>query len=116
DDPVEWALIEIEEETGVARSQVTLRRRGEPFDVDGPNGRRFRVHPLLFSVPREVEIEIDWEASRAEWIMPEELLTGKWQPTVPQLDESLRRVWPAWPREEALQANLDQALVWLRND
>lgn len=50
DDAVAWALVEIEEETGIQRGQLTLRRVGEPLEaLDAASGRVFDVHPFLFS-------------------------------------------------------------------
>ena len=84
------ALIEIEEETGLTHKEVELIRRGEPLEViDEERGIKWRVHPYLFRIKDKDKIKLDWEHTEIKWIDPQEL--GKYQ-TVPQLEETLRRV------------------------
>jgi translation initiation factor eIF-2B subunit delta len=110
-------MVEVGEECGVPRSRLTLRRAGAPLDVeDAPAGLRFRVHPFLFSIDDASQVRSDWEASRFEWVEVDELQRRRPQPAVPKLYEAFEAVWPPWPAEQAVQANLDMAVRWLRND
>ncbi len=97
DDPAAWARVEIEEETGIPRGQLTLRRIGPPIPAgDGESETRFLVHPFLFSVPGEIPVRHDWEAVRLEWVDVDELLQHRRQPVVPRLFDAFAAVWPPW--------------------
>lgn len=112
--PLERALIEIEEETGIPRTDVVLRGQGEPFVVG--QGRCFRVHPFLFSVAPDCSPRHDWEAQRFEWVSVDDLLADRLQPTVPKLSEGFRRVWPPCDWQTALARNSELAVRWLQAD
>jgi translation initiation factor 2B subunit (eIF-2B alpha/beta/delta family) len=117
DDPLSWALVEIEQECGIARQRLTARAAGEPLEVsDAAHDRQFLVHPFLFSIDSPEGIRHDWEAQRFEWVDLDELLARRRRPTVPMLHEAFERVWPPWPAERALELNLAAAVAWLRND
>lgn len=117
DDPAAWALVEIEEELGLSREHVTLRRIGHPLEAAGASaGRVFVVHPFLFSVEEGAAVRGDWEAKRLEWVAVEELQQRSRRPAVPRLYDAFDRVWPPWPTEESLQANLQLAVRWLTAD
>ena len=89
-DPLEQALREIEEETGLSRGDVELVRRGEPLEIaDEELGRRWIVHPFRFWVRDPRKIKIDWEHVELRWISPEELRNLE---TVPALPETWERV------------------------
>lgn len=69
EDPAAWALVEIEEELGLSREHVTLRRIGDPLEAAGVSADRvFVVHPFLFSVEEGTTVRGDWEAKRLEWV------------------------------------------------
>ncbi len=90
--PLEQAYIEIEEETGLGRDDVTLVRAGEPLLVhDREEGRLWRVHPFLFSVADPKRIRLDWEHVQRRWIWPGEIEDLD---TVPGLADALARVYP----------------------
>ena len=90
--PLAQAYREIEEETGLARDEVTLLRAGEPLVVeDSEADRRWVVYPFLFEVQPDAEVRVDWEHTEARWVRPEEVPTFE---TVPQLSEALARVYP----------------------
>jgi len=117
DSPLEWALVELREECGVDRERLTLLKSGRPLNVDDATlGRAFRVFPFLFRLDDPDSVRRDWEAARFEWVDREAMLRRERQPTVPRLYEAFERVWPPWPAEFAIQANLDMALRWLRGD
>jgi len=117
DDAAAWALVEIEEETGIQRGQLTFRQAGEPLEAtETASGRIFVVHPFLFSVAGSVAVRSDWEATRLEWVDVEDVVNRRRTPVVPRLYDAFDRVWPPWSPEEALDANLQLALDWLRTD
>jgi translation initiation factor 2B subunit (eIF-2B alpha/beta/delta family) len=74
------------------------------------------VHPFLFQLDGPDNVRRDWEATRFEWVDRDEVRRRERKPTVPQLYEAFESVWPPWPAEFAIQANLDMALRWLRGD
>jgi len=91
-DPLTQAYTEIEEETGLAREDVQLLRTGEPLEVvDAEADRRWIVHPFLFEVEEPARIRTDWEHTETRWIRPKDIF---WYETVPQLTETLMRVYP----------------------
>jgi 8-oxo-dGTP diphosphatase len=89
--PLAQALVEIQEETGLAANEVSLVKRGEPLAVDDEE-RDFHwvVHPFLFDVRSERSVRLDWEHIEARWIEPKELAQYE---TVPLLAEALERVY-----------------------
>ncbi|MGQ9571848.1 MAG: NUDIX domain-containing protein [Dehalococcoidia bacterium] len=92
DDPLTQAYTEIREETGLAEEDVRLLRRGEPLEVvDAEAKRRWIVHPFLFEVDQPGKIRADWEHVETRWIRPADIFQYE---TVPQLAETLMRVYP----------------------
>jgi 8-oxo-dGTP diphosphatase len=88
-EPLEQALIEIREETGLSSADVELAKQGEPLEIlDAEQNRRWRVHPFLFRVNRPNAIRLDWENLELRWIVPSEI--DNYQ-TVPSLKEALAR-------------------------
>jgi 8-oxo-dGTP diphosphatase len=85
--PVEQAITEIREETGIPRESLKLVAQVERPVYARDGGRVFTVHPFLFQVDRPT-VQLDWEHDECRWILPSEL--GSY-PTVPKLD----RVWQA---------------------
>ncbi len=91
-DPLTQAYTEVEEEAGLARDDVQLLRAGEPLEVvDAEADRRWIVHPFLFEVREPAGIRADWEHTETRWIRPKEIFQYE---TVPQLAETLMRVYP----------------------
>lgn len=91
-DPLEQALREIEEETGVARAELRLASAGAPLAVDDATlGRRWIVHPFLFDLARRPPVRLDWEHEAHRWVTPEGLAA---LPTVPRLAAALQACWP----------------------
>jgi nicotinamide-nucleotide amidase len=84
------AYTEIKEETGLDKSDVELRVKGRPLQVvDTKLGRRWIIHPFLFSMKKPKKIVIDWEHTESTWIKPEELVKYR---TVPGLQDALKCV------------------------
>jgi 8-oxo-dGTP pyrophosphatase MutT (NUDIX family) len=93
DDPTAQAVTEIREETGLTADDVALVRAGDPLPVeDVESGLSWLVHPFLFDMRSDKELELDWESVEARWIAPEELSAYD---TVPALGETLNRVYRA---------------------
>ena len=85
--PLEQAVIEIQEETGLDGPDVELRQEGHPVDVADPEHNiRWIVHPFLFHVNRPDAIRLDWENVEMRWILPTEIDDYA---TVPGLKQAL---------------------------
>ncbi len=84
--PVEQALREVREETGLDRDELRVAAAGSPV-LARDAARVFIVHPFRFRVDR-TNVTLDWEHTQAEWVAPSEI---RRRPTVPKLD----RVWEA---------------------
>lgn len=92
DDPDASALAEIEEETRLSESDVSLVRRGASFPVeDADRETRWIVHPYLFET-RTRTVTTNWETAEAEWVAPTAILE---RDVVPELWTSYRRVAPS---------------------
>ncbi len=87
--PLEQAYREVEEETGLARGRLELRASGDPVLARHENVV-YVVHPFRFGVG-EVDVRLDWEHVRCEWVDPSEV---RHRSTVPKLD----RAWEAVAR------------------
>ena len=88
--PIEQAIQEIEEETGLSNSEADPVLAGRPFDfVDESISRRWIVHPFRFRIAADAKVVLDWENSVAVWTEPAQLERLS---TVPRLLDSWRRV------------------------
>ena len=91
-DPLSQAYTEIEEEAGLVKDDVRLLRTGDSLEVvDAEADRRWIVHPFLFELREPARIRSDWEHTETRWIQPKEVFQYE---TVPQLAETLMRVYP----------------------
>ena len=89
-DPLEQAYVEMAEELGLGKEDVSMVRMGKPLEVFDPTRERaWRVHPFLFVVHKPDKIRLDWENVEMRWILPEEIVQLQ---TVPALKEALDRV------------------------
>jgi 8-oxo-dGTP pyrophosphatase MutT (NUDIX family) len=89
--PLEQALREISEETGLGPRDVELLREGEPLEVeDRDGGVVWLVHPFLFRVKDPSRIRLDWEHTEHRWVEPKELAHLD---TVPRLKDAWERLW-----------------------
>ena len=87
--PLAQALKEINEETGLTESQVTLVSSGKSLEVfDQKLGFSWLVHPFLFETGVPEKIRLDWEHVDMQWVEPAAL---RQLPTVPKLAEAYER-------------------------
>ena len=89
EDPDIRAIIEIKEEVGLSKDQITLVKKGAPLQIlDEGKGITWIVHPYLFEVSTD-QIQLDWEHQKCQWIAPEDLKNFQ---TVPELNKTFERV------------------------
>jgi len=88
-DPVEDALREVREETGIEGTEIALVRRGDPIAVDDDEGT-FTVHPFLFDAGTRA-VASNEELAATEWLQPPSMLDRE---TVPRLWDAYRAVGP----------------------
>ncbi|HTT15181.1 MAG TPA: NUDIX domain-containing protein [Thermoplasmata archaeon] len=84
--PIDQALREVREETGLGTDALRVAAAGTPV-LARDGAKVFVVHPFRFRADR-TDVRLDWEHTRAEWVDPSEI---RRRPTVPKLD----RVWSA---------------------
>lgn len=92
--PYETALKEIQEETGLREDDVRLFREGNIIrftDVDENTTYHWEVHPFLFFVETDKQIQIDWEHTEYRWIDP---VAIEQYETVPRLKEIVHKLFP----------------------
>lgn len=115
--PLQRALVEIVEECNLAPWQVVLLRRGVPLEVPAAAiETTFRVHPFLFRCLAAEAVAHDWEAHELRWVDPQVLLRDELHPTVPQLRQTLQRVWPPQADADAFDQQAALAVDTLRDD
>ena len=86
EEPLERALKEIEEETGLKKEDVILIKKAEAIEFyDEKEKMRWKVHPFLFEAKKD-EIKIDWEHETYKWIEIDEIEEYE---TVPKLKETI---------------------------
>ena len=95
--PEETAWRELVEETGLLSGHLRPIRAGLAVDIDDTHKKKsyaFRVHPFLYELASEVAPRLSSEHVEARWVEPDEVIalaaSGE---TVPELDETLARVW-----------------------
>lgn len=66
-DPYITALKEIKEETGLAEPDISLIRRGDPFNLKMTIQSMTTLHPYLFSTITNT-IRLNWEHDEFQWI------------------------------------------------
>lgn len=72
--PLDQALREIREETGLDGTGVHLVGQGRPLSITDPDlGLAWIIHPFLFRIETPEAIRLDWEHDAAYWVLPEEL-------------------------------------------
>jgi 8-oxo-dGTP pyrophosphatase MutT (NUDIX family) len=85
--PLDQAVREILEETGLSREVLHLVCEGERVEVvDQTLDRHWVVHPFLFDIDNQSVIRLDWENVEMRWVSPKELAS---YPTVPALKNAL---------------------------
>jgi len=87
EEPITRAEIEIFEEVGIKKSNVSLLKQGKNIVIESPQyaNHKWEVYPFLFS-SKNREIKLNWENSDSRWINLDELNNFS---TVPSLDKVL---------------------------
>ena len=89
--PPEQADREVQEETGYLPEVTELVTTGEPLVLEDPAlDREWVIHPFLLRLHSEDPPHLNHEHSDWRWIDPTALAS---LPTVPGLEETLKRVW-----------------------
>ncbi len=84
------ALEELEEELDIHSEDVSGFTAGEPYEFFDEGAKKsWIVHPVLVELKNKPVVTLDWEHTEFKWISPDEV---EGYDTVPNLDESLRRV------------------------
>ena len=91
EEPIKRAQIEIYEEVGIKKSNITLIKEGDMILIESPQytNHQWEVYPFLFSCTKR-EIKLNWENSDSKWIYMNELSNFR---TVPSLDKVLARLF-----------------------
>lgn len=96
--PLDQALREVREETGLAAAQLTFESADEALvATDASPQRRFVVHPLRLHVALDAKPEPNWGHAEIRWSDLTEIESAA---SVPRLGEAWRRVAPGaigWP-------------------
>jgi 8-oxo-dGTP pyrophosphatase MutT (NUDIX family) len=89
--PIKRAQIEIFEEVGIKKSNITLVKEGDRILIESPQyeNHQWEVYPFLFSSTKR-EIKLNWENSDSKWIKMNEMNNFM---TVPSLDKVLARLF-----------------------
>lgn len=88
--PLQQAVLEINEETGLSQNDYYLKNEGEPLTIQDINLQRtWVVHPFRFLLRNNNEIKLDWEHSEYCWVEPQKIA---YLDTVPGLYEAWSRV------------------------
>jgi len=91
--PLQQALREIHEETGLVGEAVRLVTAGQPLEVPAPELETcWVVHPFLFEIDDPAAVRLDWENTELRWVTPAQL---RELPTVPALAKALAAVMDA---------------------
>ncbi len=91
--PLDQAVTEIGEETGIRPADLHLATAGEM--VWAREGATiYRVHPFRFATSH-TEFHLDWEHSEAEWVDPAEIPRRRCVPKLEQVWEVVRPGAPA---------------------
>ena len=90
EEPLARAEIEVFEEVGIEKSDISLLKQGEVIVIESPQyaNHQWEVYPFLFSTKNR-EIRLNWENSDSRWISIDELKNFS---TVPSLDKVLTRL------------------------
>ena len=90
EEPLARAKIEVFEEVGIEKSDISLLKQGKVIVIESPQyaNHQWEVYPFLFSTKNR-EIKLNWENSDSRWISIDELKNFS---TVPSLDKVLTRL------------------------
>lgn len=92
DDPKGQVIVEIEEETNIAASDLSLRS-ATVVEQKGADGNKWRIHAFHFESLTDV-VKLNWEHDAVCWLHLEQL---KGLPTVQWLENVLRRLSHTMP-------------------
>ncbi len=70
--PSEKAIEEVEEETGIRKSQIGDIRSGKVYRLEKPH-KLFFIYPLLAELSDKPEIHLNWEHTDYRWIKPHDI-------------------------------------------
>jgi PncC family amidohydrolase len=88
--PLQQALKEIEEETGLSGDKVKLVKKSPPFNIiDESLKTRWKIYPFAFQTDHPRDVKMDWENIEFRWIDPGEI---DLMSTVPGLKQALEKV------------------------
>lgn len=93
ENPYETAIKEIKEEVGIEKNNFKLSKEINPIiftDMYENKKYNWKIYPFLFSITKEVEVNIDWEHSEFRWISPKEIKNYN---TVPHLKEIISKIF-----------------------
>ena len=87
ENPTERAIIEIFEEVGIKKDEITLIKEKDKMKISSPQyqNHEWEVFSFLFET-KKIEIKLNWENSLFRWIEVDELKNYE---TVPSLDKIL---------------------------
>ena len=87
ENPKDRAKIEIFEEIGITKDEISFIKSVEKIKISSPQyeNHEWEVFPFLFET-KETKIKLNWENSEFKWIKANELKNYK---TVPNLDKIL---------------------------
>ena len=87
ENPKDRAKIEIFEEIGMTKDEISFIKSVEKIKISSPQyeNHEWEVFPFLFET-KETKIKLNWENSEFKWIKVDELKNYK---TVPNLDKIL---------------------------
>jgi len=105
--PEAAAKREIQEETTLSDSDISLLRKGKPFSLtDEGLNTRWTIHPFAWQLTEGAkEIQFDWEHTDYRFVKPEDVQNYD---HVPQLEVGMERV--------LVSPETEKALAVLRND
>tara|TARA_B100000029_G_scaffold273175_1_gene267964 strand:- start:170 stop:574 length:405 start_codon:yes stop_codon:yes gene_type:complete len=88
--PLDRAIIEIFEEVGIKKNNITLLKQGQVILIESPQyaNHQWEVYPFMFGIESR-DIKLNWENSDSKWIDENELCNFT---TVPNLDKVLARL------------------------
>jgi 8-oxo-dGTP pyrophosphatase MutT (NUDIX family) len=91
EEPIKRAEIEIFEEVGIKKTNITLIKQGNKILIESPQyeNHQWEVYPFLFSCT-DKKIQLNWENSDSKWIKIDEVNNFT---TVPSLDKVLARLF-----------------------
>ncbi len=83
--PVETAIKEVKEETGVSTEKIKELISSSPFELsDAKLGIRWEINPFRAVLREKPKVKIDWEHTEFKWIPPKKIVELKTAPLLYQ--------------------------------